>query len=567
MSIRQRASSRRIVNALAALAAVVVAMRIILSAAIPGWDGGGPLGLDAGPVTALEHVLAIGAGLALLLVANGLWHGTRRAALVAGLSLGTLAAAGLDNGEVIGPSIELLITGLLVSSRSLFPRGASRAGVTRPAVYTGVVAAAAWATAALMLVLAGQAAGFGAAINWLLEGTWWLSSKAAPALVLDLLVVGALAAAGLLVARILRPHVSGEGHSELEHARAAALVVEHGVDSLDPFALRPDKSFHFGAGGFLAYRTVRGTAVISGDPIGPPGAAPAILASFVAEANRRGWSVAMTAAGSRYLEGYRELGFQTLCIGEEAVVDPSGFSLDGARMKTVRKAVGRQQRRGWTIDVISGRELGETTVTQLDAVDREWRARQPRLTGFAMTLGRLWGAEEDARSVYATGRDPEGVIRAFVRFVVYQRGLSLDVMRRVGESPNGLTETLVVAVIEHARAEGLPSVSLNFAGFAHLMGPDRPLTHSQRILRRALARSHDRFQLERLVRFNKKFQPTWQPRYLVYQSSLDLPVAGLRVLQAEAYIRAPRSPLLSARWEPASRPVLPTSPPTALPAR
>ncbi len=559
MTIRQRAKSRRTINALAAIAAVVVAVRIILSAAAPGWDGGGPLGLDAGPVTALEHVLAIGTGLALLLVARGLWHGTRRAALVAALSLGTLAAAGLDNGEVVGPSIELLIAGLL-SARPLFPRGASRAGLTRPAVYTALVAAAAWATATVMLLLAGQAAGLGAATNWLLEGTWWLSSKAAPALVLDLLVLATLAAVGLLIARLLRPHIREEGHSEHEHARAAALVVAHGIDSLDPFTLRPDKSFHFGAGGFLAYRTVRGTAVISGDPIGPEGAAPAILASFLSVANRRGWSVAMTAASNRHLEGYRDLGFQTLCIGEEAVVDPSGFSLDGARMKSVRKAVGRQRRRGWTIDVIGGRELDETTVEQLDAVDREWRAQQPRLTGFAMTLGRLWGAEEDARSLYATGRDPEGVIRAFVRFGVYRGGLSLDAMRRVGESPNGLTETLVVAVIDHARAEGLRAVSLNFAGFAHLMGPDRPLTRSQRILRWVLVRSHDRFQLERLVMFNKKFLPTWQPRYLVHQGSLDLPVAGLRVLQAEAYIRAPHSPRLSARWEPASLPVFATTP-------
>jgi len=183
-----------------------------------------------------------------------------------------------------------------------------------------------------------------------------------------------------------------------------------------------------------------------------------------------------------------------------------------------------------------------------------------------MALGPLWGAAEDARSLYATGRDPEGVIRAFVRFGVYRGGLSLDVMRRVGESPNGLTETLVVAVIERAQAEGLRAVSLNFAGFAHLMGRDRPLTRPQRMLRWLLARSHDRFQLERLVTFNKKFLPSWQPRYLVHQSSLDLPVAGLRVLQAESYVRAPRSPRLSARWEPASLPVFATTPPVR-PAR
>ena len=60
--------------------------------------------------------------------------------------------------------------------------------------------------------------------------------------------------------------------------------------------------------------------------------------------------------------------------------------------------------------------------------------------------------------------------------------------------------------------------------------------------------------------FNRKFLPAWQPRYLVHQGSLDLPVAGLRVLQAEAYVRAPRSPRLNARWEPAQQPVFATTP-------
>lgn len=569
MTMRQRARTRRITTALAAAGAAAAAvLMMIIPAVAPGTANGGPLGLTPGPATTLEHVLAFAAGLGLLHVARGLWRGTRRAALIAAAASAGLAVIGLAHGQLVAPAVELLTAGSLAAARSTFPRGTARVGAGRPAAVAGLSAAAAWTTAVVGLMIADQVTGLrgaaAAAGGWLLDGTWWLTSVTPFALALDLLVLGALAAGGLLVVRVLRPAAGREGHTDAEHVRAAQIVGDHAVDSLDPFALRPDKAFHFAAGGFLAYRTLRGTAIVSGDPIGPGGAAPAILQSFAAEATRRGWAVAMTGASARHLADYRALGFQTLCIGEEAVVDPAGFSLQGGRMKTVRKAVGRQQRRGWSIDVLAGGDLDQVTVAQLDAVDRQWRATQRRLTGFAMTLGRLWGSEEDARSLYVTGRDPEGVIRAFVRFGIYRGGLSLDVMRRVGECPNGLTETLVVAAIEHARTTGLRAVSLNFAGFAHVMGSDRPLTRRQQVLRWVLAHSHDRFQLERLVTFNRKFLPSWQPRYLVHQGTLDLPIAGLRVLQAEAYVRPPRSPQLTARWEPAMLPVMATCPPTAL---
>ena len=235
-----------------------------------------------------------------MLVAGGLWRGTRRAAVVAAIAVAALGVAGIVHGETAGPSIEFALTGLLLVARPLFPRGAARDGIAGPAVSSRSPPSRVGDRRADARAHR-PGGGLAAATRWLLDGTWWLSSKAAPALVLDLLVVGALAAAGLLIARLLRPHASHEGHSGEEHTRAAALVATHGADSLDPFSLRPDKAFHFAAGGFLAYRTVRGTAVISGDPIGPDGAAPEILESFTAEANRRGWSVAMTGAGGRYL--------------------------------------------------------------------------------------------------------------------------------------------------------------------------------------------------------------------------------------------------------------------------
>lgn len=372
-------------------------------------------------------------------------------------------------------------------------------------------------------------------------------------------LVGMLVTAGLAAALLLTPlrrsASAPDGHTSADHRRAAMLVGEHADDSLAPFALREDKRFHFAAGGVVAYRVVRDTAVVSGDPIGPPGSAAALLESFREMAGERGWTVAITGASDRHLEDYRRLGLRALKIGEEAVVDPRMFSLDGRPIRKVRQSVARVRRRGWTVELVDARGLTDRLVDELERIEHAWRASRARLHGFAMTLGRLWGADEDAEGLYVLARDPEGELRAFLHFVPYQRGLSLDVMRRLGDEPNGLNEAMVVAALEHAREGGLEEVSLNFAGFSHVMAPRGPGGPGCRLARRLLRLAHGRFQLERLVRFNEKFFPAWRARYLIYPSRAKLPLAALRVLQAEGYVRPPARRALTAGWRPLPRPV------------
>jgi lysyl-tRNA synthetase, class II len=265
--------------------------------------------------------------------------------------------------------------------------------------------------------------------------------------------------------------------------------------------------------------------------------------------------VVVTGASERHLADYRAAGHRALRIGDEAIVDPRAFSLEGRAIRKVRQSVARVRRHGWTIETVEARELTSATTAELEGVSRAWRAQQPRLYGFAMTLGRLWGAEEDEAGVYVLARDPGATLRSFLHFLRYDGGLSLDVMRRSGSEPNGLNEAMVVAALEYARTTGAREVSLNFAGFAHLMAPRAPLTIPQRLMRWGLQRAHGRFQLERLVRFNDKFHPEWRPRYLVHSGGPALPLGALRVLQAEAYLPPPPARPLNARWRPRPSPV------------
>jgi lysyl-tRNA synthetase class 2 len=50
------------------------------------------------------------------------------------------------------------------------------------------------------------------------------------------------------------------------------------------------------------------------------------------------------------------------------------------------------------------------------------------------------------------------------------------------------------------------------------------------------------FQIESLYRFNAKFRPEWEPRYVCYPAARDLPRIGIAALEAEAFIARPSMP-------------------------
>lgn len=128
-----------------------------------------------------------------------------------------------------------------------------------------------------------------------------------------------------------------------------------------------------------------------------------------------------------------------------------------------------------------------------------------------------------------------------MHFVSHCGKLSLDTMRRVGETPNGVNEALVCRALDIARRRGVAEVSLNYAGLAHLMRTAPSGGWARRLAAGLIVKLLGRrFQMQRLVSFNEKFSPAWRPRYLVYESRLSLPLAVLRVLQAEGYVRQPR---------------------------
>jgi lysyl-tRNA synthetase class 2 len=352
---------------------------------------------------------------------------------------------------------------------------------------------------------------------------------------LSLLVAGVTLLAAVVGAILFfRPlQASSSFANTAERAQAAELVRAHGGDTLAFFKLRRDLHYLFGRHGnaFLGYRVDRGVMLIAGDPVGPAAELPGLVRDACAFAELRGLRVGALGAGAGLLAIYRQAGLRSLYIGDEAIIETGSFSLEGRLIRKVRQSVGRLERGGFTATLIRFSDLDETLLRQLEDVSALWRRGEPE-RGFSMALDSLRG-EHHRDSIIVASRDRDDRIRGFLHFVPsYGRpAVSLSYMRRDRQTPNGLTEFLVVRAIELLREQGIAEISLNFAAFGRFL--DRPSNRVERVVGRLVTLGNPFFQIESLYRFNAKFSPRWEPRYLVYEGAFGLPAAGLAALRVE----------------------------------
>ena len=384
------------------------------------------------------------------------------------------------------------------------------------------------------------------------------------------LVYYSLAALGLLTAvstvwLATKPSKPVAELSAAEEAQVRCLLDQHGArDSLGYFALRRDKSVMFSPSGkaAIAYRVVSGVMLASGDPIGDVEAWPGAIKRFMDEAHRHAWVPAVMGCSETGGEVWtREAGLDALEIGDEAIVEVADFTLEGRAMRNVRQMVKRVERSGYTCRVRRVDELGEAELVAIRHAADAWRGTETE-RGFSMALGRFGDPADEGCVVVTAHRLPDGAanggaersesgkggggrregdsdIRAVLHFVPWGRdGISLELMRRDRDADPGLNELLIVKALEACPGLGVSRVSLNFAMFrAALARGERigagPVLRAWRGLLVFLSRW---FQIESLYKFNAKFRPIWEPRFVVYPTARDLPRIGISALQAEAFI-------------------------------
>jgi lysylphosphatidylglycerol synthetase-like protein (DUF2156 family) len=373
-----------------------------------------------------------------------------------------------------------------------------------------------------------------------------------------------------LAVMVFRPVVAhgrhGERPDQSDLARARDIVSRHGSGTLDYFALRSDKQFFFWGDTVVAYAVYGGVCLMSPDPVGPRREREPAWRAFCRFVDERGWVLGALGAAKDWLPIYRATGMHDLYAGDEGVVRTGPFTLEGGRFKSLRQAVNRIAKYGYRISFHDPACLDPDLRASLEVVMAKSR-RGGVERGFSMTLGRAFDPDDEGlllAVVHAPTVTPAeggpgtdavlgtdallgteaglGEAVAFCQFVPAPGigGYSLDLMRRDNaKHPNGVIDFAVVETVRYLSQRGAEALSLNFATMRAVLAGEAGKGSSKRLQAWLLRRMGDSMQIESLWKFNAKFDPDWQPRYVLYDAPENALSVAVAIARAESWWELP----------------------------
>ncbi len=451
-----------------------------------------PAGLAAAgliaPLSLALAILGIPAGIRLLSTPK---RALRDALLV-------LAAAGIILAIAAGSADLTMLTSItliaLVFARRLWPQVGDR-----QATATGFGLLLGAGTAVLALFLLDRPSGMALAIF---------------GLVLAAAITGAAWGLVLLMRNAPLP-------IESDHGPVHAVYNAYAAAGVSPFALMKDKRWFWSRDrkAFLAYGARAGVAVVLGPGIGPRESVQSLYREFRQACHERGWKLGFYQVPANLTD---ELGWGTrYLVGSEAVVDLTRLTLEGPVMAKLRHEVSRGKRNGVTVRIQAKADLTPQARQAMASLAASWGSRHA-LGEMSFSVSHRSDSPA-APAIFGLAYDKANRLVAYCSWLALpgSGGMVLDEIRRVPETPAGAMDLLLYACMEQLKQQATWA-SLGLAPVA-----SAPANRLAQIADQALHRLGLASVSASLFSFKGKFQPRWEPRYMVAERLADWPALGV----------------------------------------
>jgi len=303
--------------------------------------------------------------------------------------------------------------------------------------------------------------------------------------------------------------------------RAHDIITDSRATSAN-LALLGDKPLLFSESGnaFIMYAVEGRSWVAMGDPVGPQPERTELIWRFRELCDRHdGWTV-FYEVDVENLPLYVELGLTLLKLGEEARVPLEAFSIEGKARSGLRYIVNRLEKEKFEFSVVPSQGV-------------------PRLIPELKEISDAWLTERKTREKrFSLGFFDEAYLRHFPVGTVLKEGrivafanlwtgagkeeISIDLMRHLPDTPNGIMDFLFTHILLWGKAQGYQWFNLGMAPLSGL--ENRAFAPIWNRLGSLIFRHGENFyNFQGLRQYKEKFDPVWRPKYLASPGGLALP--------------------------------------------
>lgn len=329
-------------------------------------------------------------------------------------------------------------------------------------------------------------------------------------------------------------------------ARAREILKTQEGSNLSWMTTWPGNSYWFSSTGevFIAYRVITGIALTLGVPVGPRTQGRTAFGEFTRFCTVQGWTPCFYSV-PRDLRDYAvSLGWGSVQVAQETVLPLDSLSFRGKKFQDIRTAMNNAAKAGIRAEWTTYATAPFSVLAQIQEISEDWVADR-KMPEMGFTLGGLDELNDpDVRLLLAI--DGQHRVHAVLSWLpVYRNGIiqgwTLDYMRRRSTGFRAGIEFLIASAALRFKDEGCQFISLSGAPLARV-NPDE-LNHPtpsdaesagglDRLLDWLGANLEPVYGFRSLLAFKAKFQPRYEPLYMLYPDTASLPAIANAVIRA-----------------------------------
>ncbi|MCY0906146.1 bifunctional lysylphosphatidylglycerol flippase/synthetase MprF [Arthrobacter sp. H14-L1] len=341
----------------------------------------------------------------------------------------------------------------------------------------------------------------------------------------------------LVFRSFLRPAHNVHGSDE---DRARAILKNTQGSSLSWMTLWNGNSYWFSTTGtsFIAYRVLSGVALTLGPPVGPAKELRTTMDEFTRYTGENGWTPCFYSVPDEVRAITAPNGWGSVQVAQETILDLETISFSGRKFQDIRTALNKAAKEGIRAQWISYPTAPLSIVDQIHAISEEWVADKG-MPEMGFTLGGLDEINDpEVRCLLAI--DDQHTVHAVASWLPVYRdgtiiGWTLDFMRRRSAGFRAGIEFLIASAALSLKDGGYEFISLSGAPLARITAtaetgaaagggftpaPDGGL---DRLLGRLGAILEPVYGFRSLLAFKSKFQPRYEPLFMLYPDAAALP--------------------------------------------